>query len=282
VDEVLEPTSVYTHPELYDIAFGYRDIPREVDFIEAAFARYCARPMKSALDLACGTAPHGIELARRGKVVTAIDRSPAMLDYAAEKAEIAGVEIDLVQADICDFELDRTYDCAVCMLNSLAYLTDNRQFIAHFACVARALAPDGIYVVELANPRSWVTDPPHSRRERWDAQCWTVVREGTRVRATLYRDPMDLLTETARIEMTLDITQRGTSKRIHDVSVQRVLFPQGLAALAAAGGRFRLAGYFEDFDLESRFTDGSRTNRMIGVFLNTRRGKEHGSAQAKL
>jgi len=258
-------------PDVYDAVFGYRDIPRQVDFIEAVHKEFIGGEMRRVLDIACGTGEHAIELARRGYDVTGVDNSPKMLEHGRAKAGAAGLSVDFREGDMSGLELEGEFDCAVCMLHSLAYLPSNRELVQHFAGVSRVLGQHGVYVIEMGNPRAWLADPPRTRRERWDAGSWTETRDGLRIRATCYRDPIDYLTETARVEMVVDVTGRGASRRISDVSVQRLLLPQTVSALAAAGGRFRLAGYFGDFSLGQPLDDTSRSWRMIGAF--TRLGK---------
>lgn len=57
---------LYDHPKYYDIAFSYRDIPKEVDVFEECIRRFAKTPVKRMLELCCGPAPHMVELVKRG------------------------------------------------------------------------------------------------------------------------------------------------------------------------------------------------------------------------
>jgi SAM-dependent methyltransferase len=267
--EKVHTTTFADVPELYDTVFGYRNIPREADFMEAAFEAHFGRRLESVIDLACGTGVHALELTRRGIRVTGLDKSEPMLNWAREKAARERLDIDFRAMDMADFRLEEEYDCAICMLHSLACLLSNRELLEHFLCASRVLADQGLYIIELGNPRPWIADPARARHERWDAGSWIETRDGVRIRANCFRDPVDYISETTRIDMVVDVTGRGVSRRITETLQQRLLLPQTLRALATAGGRFKLSGYYGDFSLQQPLDESPRSWRMIGVFART-------------
>jgi SAM-dependent methyltransferase len=59
-------------------------------------------PYGRVLDLGCGSGIWAVELARRGWQVTGVDFVPKALRRARERAEKAGVEIQLVEGDVTD------------------------------------------------------------------------------------------------------------------------------------------------------------------------------------
>lgn len=79
------------------------------------------KPCRAA-DLGCGTGTNAVWLAQQGFAVTGFDISALALSAAQEKAEQAGVQIPLMQVDLCrpigdiqpfDFVFDRgCYHCA--------------------------------------------------------------------------------------------------------------------------------------------------------------------------
>ncbi len=54
-----------TYGEYYDIFYSDKDYENECDFIQEIFKAYSAKPVKSILDVGCGTGGHSIVLARR-------------------------------------------------------------------------------------------------------------------------------------------------------------------------------------------------------------------------
>jgi len=157
--------SIYSRPELYEAAFSFRDIPAEVD----AIVRWVGGARARALELAAGPAAHGIELARRGVDVTALDLSPAMVRHAARRARGAGVRIDAQVGDMTDFSLGGRFGLILLMAGAVGHLSSEEALRAHFACVARHLAAGGRYVVEASQPGDDTT------RDRW-----RLTRDGTR------------------------------------------------------------------------------------------------------
>ena len=57
-----------------------------------------------AVELGCGTGTNSVYLAQRGFEVTALDCSPLALERAKQRAAQAGVSVDFVLADLCQFE----------------------------------------------------------------------------------------------------------------------------------------------------------------------------------
>ena len=59
-------------------------------------------PFGQALDLGCGSGIWAVELAKRGWQVTGVDFVPKALRRARERAEDAGVEVQLMEGDVTD------------------------------------------------------------------------------------------------------------------------------------------------------------------------------------
>jgi len=62
--------TVYGNPKYYDIAFSFRDIPKEVETIEQCIRDYSKIPVINVLEIASGTSPHMDVLVGRGNVYT--------------------------------------------------------------------------------------------------------------------------------------------------------------------------------------------------------------------
>jgi SAM-dependent methyltransferase len=61
-------------------------------------------PYGRALDLGCGSGIWAVELAKRGWHVTGVDFVPKALRRARDRAEKAGVEVQLAQGDVTDLD----------------------------------------------------------------------------------------------------------------------------------------------------------------------------------
>ena len=98
----------------------------------------------SLVELAVGNGRVAIPVARAtGRPVVGIDSSPAMLAAARERANAAGVDLDLRERDMRELELEEPAGLVYCPFRALLHLptwADRRRV---FERVARALRPGG-------------------------------------------------------------------------------------------------------------------------------------------
>ena len=57
---------LFSFPAIYDTAFQFRDAQETVDFVEDCARMYTDIPIRSVVELACGTGHYTLEFARRG------------------------------------------------------------------------------------------------------------------------------------------------------------------------------------------------------------------------
>lgn len=142
---------------------------RRADFLERLF-RKGRLPVRSVLDLACGTGTIACLLAERGYEVIAADGSEEMLTQAAAKA--AGLEappLFLLQA-MPRLRLLRPVDTVVSTLDSLNYLTRGRDLRETFRRVYRWLRPGGQFIFDVNTP---------CKLRRMDGQMYMDETEGS-------------------------------------------------------------------------------------------------------
>lgn len=158
--------------ELYDIAFDW-DIEGEADWLVARLGREC----RDVLEPGCGTGRMLEALARRGLEVVGIDSSEHMVEYARRRLAAAGVEGEVVLADMADFDLGRRFGGAVCPINTLGHLAPD-DVDRHFALMAQHLGRGARYLVQVGLPldadelwrSEWVAERGETRVEIvWEA-----------------------------------------------------------------------------------------------------------------
>jgi SAM-dependent methyltransferase len=139
------------YADAYDALYRDKDYAAECDFLEAVFRRYSAEPVQSIIDLGCGTGGHAIPLARRNYHVCGVDRSAEMIAIARTKASSADPPVDLwlEVADICNLDLQNTFDAAICMFAVLGYQTTNQALYGALQTVRRHLKPGGLFVCDF-------------------------------------------------------------------------------------------------------------------------------------
>ncbi len=128
------PLQIYDRPRYYDMSLDKRGVKRQVDYFEAVARKYGRPGMRGFVDIACGTSPQLMELARRGYECAGLDKSRAMLGYLSAKATDEGLRIKTVLADMHRFRLAGRYDFAFILSDSLDVIS-NDQLLGHLRCV---------------------------------------------------------------------------------------------------------------------------------------------------
>ena len=128
---------------------GYRSW---AGYLEKHLAR-AGIPVRTVLDLACGTGSLTWELARRGYEMIGVDRSEEMLAQANEKGEdFTGERPIFLHQSMDKLDLYGTIDACVCCLDSVNYVTRPAQLERAFARVHLFLMPGGIFVFDINTP----------------------------------------------------------------------------------------------------------------------------------
>lgn len=136
------------------LAASYDELTEDVgyekraDFVERLFRR-AERPVRSLLDLACGTGTMTEIFARRGYTVTGADLSPEMLAQAQRKLSALDAPPLLLCQPMPRLRLLEPVDAAVCCLDSINYLTKPRDVQRTFARLYDAIAPGGALVFDV-------------------------------------------------------------------------------------------------------------------------------------
>jgi SAM-dependent methyltransferase len=128
----------------------------------------------AALDLCCGPARHSIPLAQRGFHVTAVDRSPFLLNKARERAAEAGAAIEFVQCDSREFVRAEAFDLAINLFTSFGYFS-REEDLTVLKNVRTSLKEGGAFILELVG-RECIRSPAASNAY-WNAH-WEESGEG--------------------------------------------------------------------------------------------------------
>jgi SAM-dependent methyltransferase len=136
----------------YDWAKQWEDLPWSHDEPTLFLAEICRRRQPGkALDIGCGSGTDSVFLASQGWDVTSLDFVPKALEYTQKRAAAAGVSVTPVEADITQWEPPTQYDLV--LDHGLLHNMDPVRHDAYRACVLKALAPDGEFVLLHWHPR---------------------------------------------------------------------------------------------------------------------------------
>jgi SAM-dependent methyltransferase len=159
-------------------------------------------PHARVLDQCCGTGTFTVPLARRGNQVTGVDLSPVMLARARRACDEAGIEAELVQADMRDFVRPAAFDVVVNLYTSFGYFDTNEQNLRALRNAHDSLRPGGVLVmdllgkehyakwagtpkvVEVSNGRVFMHDTIIENWTRFRTE-WTLIRDGVVRQASL-------------------------------------------------------------------------------------------------
>lgn len=111
-------------------------------------------PSGDVLELACGPGTSTRDLVRHASTLTAVDGSPRMLERA--RKVVGDASVTFVEADIFDWEPDRSYD-AVFFSTWLSHVPPDR-FEDFWSLVRRSLRPDGRVAFQDEDDRGVIND----------------------------------------------------------------------------------------------------------------------------
>jgi len=253
---------IYKNAELYDIAFDFRDVPKECDFLTESCERFSGRKPASFLELAAGPAWHTREFARRGLDACALDLSPDMVAYGLDKARQDGVKIRYECGDMVSFEIDMKFDLVAILMDSTSYLLDNESVLKHFSSVADCLNPGGVYVLEMGHPRD-----AFNIGKSTTGTDWEMSRDGKTVHMVWGEkdDPFDPITQQSQTTVTIEVTTDEGTETIKEIATQRCFTATEFAALVQASGRFEMVHRFGSLDSSIPFSNDEKAWRMAPI-----------------
>ncbi len=251
----------YRGAEYYDIAFDFRNVAKECDFVESVWCPRADRRPESFLELGAGPALHAREFARRGLRAAALDLSEHMVAYGRECAARDGVEIDYRQGDMIDFTSGDRFDVAVLLMDSACYLPDNEAVYRHFESVAAALNPGGLYLLEMSHPRDfWGIGV--SSETVWDAERGY---KKVHVQWGSKDDGFDPITQISNVTARIDYVDGLNRGTIEERAPQRSFGVNEFKALVDASKRFEIVDFYGSMNAEIPFSNEKESWRMIPV-----------------
>jgi SAM-dependent methyltransferase len=139
---------------------GEEQVPKIV-----SLAGMTERPDLAVLDLCCGPGRHAVPLARRGLRVTAVDRTRFLLDHAKERARLADLTIEFVEADMREFRRPEAFDLALSLFTSFGFFAAREEDLQVLRNVRASLKPTGVFVMDMVG-KEWLARHFQETRSR--------------------------------------------------------------------------------------------------------------------
>ena len=125
---------------------------RWADYLEKHFAR-SRLPIRTVLDLACGTGTMTWLLTDRGYELIGVDDSEEMLAAAMEKSgQVEGIPPIFLHQSMPRLHLGMEVDAAISTLDALNYLTRTADLRETLRRVYRWLRPGGLFLFDVNTP----------------------------------------------------------------------------------------------------------------------------------
>ncbi|MFO0867029.1 MAG: class I SAM-dependent methyltransferase [Gemmataceae bacterium] len=134
----------------HDLAAEF--VPHYGQFLVAASQRF-QMPIRTVLDVACGSGLLSGEIGAHFDRVVGIDSSEAMIARARREHPQAKFRFEV--ADFRRIDVGETFDAAVCGSDSLNYVASRNDLAEVFRSVCNALRPAGLFVFDVLNERAF-------------------------------------------------------------------------------------------------------------------------------
>ncbi len=250
--------SPYTIPEIYEIAFNFRDFKEAVDFLVESAKSTGLKNIDAMVELGCGPGQYCSEFAKREIVSFGLDISPEMINYLNQKSR--NLSCNGIEGDFRNFKLPQKVKLAVCMMDTFSHLLTNRDVIDHLNSVADNLTSQGVYIIELTHPRDFLT------QEKSTKNVWTMERDGISVSTDWGSDPtVDPLTEIATSNVLIKVEKDGKSDSFEFETETRLYTAGLMRALIEMSGRFNITTMYGDLNIDQPFDNSKKSWRMILV-----------------
>ncbi|MBN2135166.1 MAG: methyltransferase domain-containing protein [Acidobacteria bacterium] len=251
--------SIYDNPLYFDIAFQYRDIGKECDFIESIMELYSKSDNTNILDINCGTGRHLNEMIQRGYEVDGFDESPEMIKFIEKNYNLTRTESNLWTDKLSSFSTEKEYGMLINMLTSFNYISTNKDVINHLESAAKALEHGGLYLMELNHPRDLLGDKTSAPNK------WLETRDNIEVEVDWdYKNaPLDFIEQIYTVNGTLTVNTNGNSEVLVTKEKIRIFLFQEIKALIELSGWFELIGSYGAFYLDQKLDNTSNSWRMI-------------------
>ena len=156
-------------------------------------------PGAPVLDLGCGPGRYALPLAGMGFEVTGVDRTGHYLEEASRRAAAARLTIELVRADMREFNRAGGFAVAINMLTSFGYFEDPEDDLRVLRNVLASLRPGGRLLIDtigkevlgrIFQARDWKTvgddvwlfERQPVQAWSWMHNTWIRIRDGERER----------------------------------------------------------------------------------------------------
>lgn len=203
----------------YDLIYSDKDYDAECDYMEGIFCKYSPHPVKTMLELGCGTGGHAVPFARKGYKVQGIDLSEAMVTAANSKAKEAKLDATFRVMDIRQLKLDTTFDICVSMFAVMGYITDTKDLLSALNRIRKRLQSNSLFVFDIWNGLAVMRILPSVRVKTMTDKDLRIIRTA--------EPELDAFNHICKINYSLLVIRNNIlNEEIKEIHNVRYFFPQ--------------------------------------------------------
>jgi SAM-dependent methyltransferase len=232
--------------DLYDYVIPYQDRPDVAFYVEAAVGS--GGPV---LEIGCGTGRVLIPTARADVEIVGMDLSTHMLEICrqrlGEEPEDVQARVELIQADMRDFKLKRTFQMATIPFRPFQHLLTVDDQLACLASIHRHLVEDGRLVFHIFNPSLHSLVRDDLGQEVGEEPEFTTP-DGRRVIRRHKVTARDLFKQVNHVELIYNVTHPdGREERLVHAFPMRYFYRYEVEHLLVRAG-YAIERVYADFD----------------------------------
>ena len=233
---------IYNRPNYYNVAFSFRDIKYEVDFLEKVIEKFSKIPVKTILELAAGNSPYMEEVAGRGYHYVGLELNKKMIAFSRKKAARRSIRARFIHGDMKNFSMKTKVDLACVLLGSL-YVNSDSDLIRHLKSVGKALKPGGLYILDGVIEFF----PGQIKR-----QSWTMKDKDTIVKTMFIPQIIDDVESFYDEKIILQVTKDGKTFLVEQDEMKKRFNKENFLAIVKKEGSFQYVGSFANFNIKQK------------------------------
>ena len=227
----------------YDLFNHEKNYGKECDFVQETFRRFSGTPIKTILDLGCGTGLHDKEFSERGYKITGLDLSEDMIEIAKERNPSS----EFVVGDMSNFSLNKKFDAIITMFSAMGYLTENNQIANFFDSVKKHINRGGLLIIDVWNGLGVMHELPTSREKTAQIGNLKITRKSFPI--------LDVKNHVNRVKFNVKVFDRENLIDDYDENHKvRFFFPQELGKYMEDAG-FELIHVCPSYRIDSEITE---------------------------
>ena len=240
--------SVYggRYAELYDLFYSDKPYAEEAAFVHDCLQKFARTPVRETLELACGTGRHALELEKHGYEITAMDRSPDMLEIARRRA--AKKNVTFASGDMQHLQLPaKEWDAVICLFDSIGYLKTDEALNEALRGIWKRLRPDGLFLFEFWHAPAMLNRYSPVRVRRWKTPKSEIVR--------ISETALDRENGLAVVDYSVyELNNDGTYSTLRETHTNRYFSVEEIQSLVLAAN-FEPVKFFAGFNNTEPITD---------------------------